>query len=48
MNEGRERGFTLIELMIVLVVVAILSTIAIHPHQGEVEKTRIGQAPTRR
>lgn len=40
---GRERGFTLIELMIVLVVVAILSTIAYSSYQSQVEKTRIGQ-----
>jgi len=37
------RGFTLIELMVVVAVVAILSAIAYSAYQSQVEKTRIGQ-----
>lgn len=40
------RGFTLIELMVVVAVVAILATIALPSYQDSVRKSRRGQAKT--
>ena len=39
----RNQGFTLIELMIVLAIIGVLSTIAYSAYQGQVERTRISQ-----
>lgn len=41
---NRARGFTLIELMIVVAVVAVLAAIAIPSYQDQVRKSRRGQA----
>lgn len=38
------RGFTLVELMVVLVVIAVFATIAFPSYQGHVKKTRLHQA----
>lgn len=43
---GRARGFTLIELMIAVVVVAILLSIAIPSYESEVQKSRRTDAKT--
>ncbi len=40
MNYSKSRGFTLIELMIVMVIVAILAGIAYPSYQSQVTKTR--------
>lgn len=41
---GREKGFTLVELMIVVAVVAILAAIAYPSYQNQVRKSRRAQA----
>ncbi|HJT97123.1 MAG TPA: type IV pilin protein [Rhodanobacteraceae bacterium] len=41
---SKHRGFTLIELMIVVVIVAILAAIAYPSYQEQIRKTRRGQA----
>ncbi len=41
---GKHRGFTLIELMMVIAIIAILAAIAYPSYQDSVRKTRRGQA----
>jgi len=42
MNGRKETGFSLIELMIALVIIAILATVAFPSYQAQVSKTRRG------
>ena len=44
MSVRKETGFTLIELMIVVTVIAILAAVAYPSYQAQVRKSRMGQA----
>jgi len=44
MMRTTKQGFTLIEVMIVVVIVAILATIAVPSYQNQIQKTRRGDA----
>ena len=44
MNIGRQLGFTLIELMIVIAIVGIFSAVALPAYQGYTERARLSGA----
>jgi type IV pilus assembly protein PilE len=44
MNRGKKAGFTLIEILIVMAIVAILATIALPSYQGAVRQSRRSEA----
>jgi type IV pilus assembly protein PilE len=43
-HPGKEQGFTLIELMITVVIVAILASVAVPSYQGQMQKARRADA----